>query len=70
MDYDLSPPWTSFNMVMALNLGILLIPPIHRTADMGKAILTVTNRATYQRQSYIHDTPAWMDACSFYFCYK
>ena len=60
MDYDLSPPWTSFNMVMALNLGMLSIPPIHRTAEMGKAILMVNNRATYQRQPYIHDTPAGM----------
>ena len=23
MDYDLSHPWTSFNMAMALNLGLL-----------------------------------------------
>ena len=27
MDYDLSPPRTSLNMVMALNLGLLIIPP-------------------------------------------
>ena len=33
MDYDLSPPWTSFNMEMALNLGLLIIPPEHCTIE-------------------------------------
>ena len=64
MDYDLSPPGTLFNMVMALNLGMLSIPPIHRTAEMGNAILMVNNRATYQRQSYIHDAPTGMQVVS------
>ena len=27
MAYDLSPPWTSFKMVMALNRGLSKIPP-------------------------------------------
>ena len=62
MDYILSPSWTSFNMAMALNLVMLSISPIHRTAEMGKAILMVNNRATYHRQSYIHDTPTGMQA--------
>ena len=34
-DYDLSPPWTSFNMVMALNLGLLIIPPEQSTIKEG-----------------------------------
>ena len=46
MDYDLSPPWTSFNMVMALNLGLLIIPPEHRTIKRDNALLMVNNRAT------------------------
>ena len=58
MDYDLSPLWTSFNMVMALNLRLLIIPPKHSTIEEGKALLMVNNRATYQRQSWIPDAPS------------
>ena len=50
MDYDLSPPWTLFNMVMALILGLLIIPPEQTTIKRGKALLMVNKRATYQRQ--------------------
>ena len=53
MDYDLSPPWTLFNMAMALNLRLLIIPLEHRTIESGKALLMVNNRATYQRHSWI-----------------
>ena len=62
MDYDLSLPWTLFNMAMELKLGMLLTPPIHKTAGMGKVILMVSNRATYQRQSYIHNAHTGMQA--------
>ena len=62
MDYDLSPPSTSFNMAMALNLGLLIIPPNHRIIEEGKAFLMVNNRVTYQRQSWIPDAPAGMQA--------
>ena len=41
MDYDLSPPWILFNMAMALNLRMLIIPPEHRTIRRGKALLMV-----------------------------
>ena len=58
MDYDLSPPWTLFNMVVALNFGLLILPPKHSTIEEGKAFLTVNNRATYQRQSWIPDASA------------
>ena len=57
MNYNLSPPWISFNMVMALNLGLLIIPPEQSTMDRGKALLMVNDRATYQRQSWIPDAP-------------
>ena len=33
MEYDLSPPWTPFNMAMALNLRLLIIPPEHSTIE-------------------------------------
>ena len=58
MDYNLSPPWTLFNMAMALNLRLLIIPPEQSTIEKGKAILMVNNRVTYQRQSWIPDGPA------------
>ena len=58
MDYDLSPPWTLFNMTMALNLRLFIIPPEQSTIEKGKAILMVNNRVTYQRQSWIPDAPA------------
>ena len=54
MDNDLSSPWTLSNMAMALNLGMLSVPPVHSTTEMDKAILI--------RQSYIHDTPTEMQA--------
>ena len=57
MDYDLSPPWTLFNMAMALNLGVLIIPPKQRTIERGKTLLMVNTRATYQRQSWIPEAP-------------
>ena len=44
-------------MAMALNLQMLIMPPIYRTIEEGKACLMVNNRATYQRQSWIPDTP-------------
>ena len=62
IDYDLSPPWTSFNMVMALNLGLLIVPPEHSTIKEGKPLLMVNNKVTYQRQSWIPNAPAGMQA--------
>ena len=62
MDYDLSPPLTLFNMAMALNLGLLIIPPKHRTIKGGKAVLIVNNRATYRSQSWIPEVPAGKQA--------
>ena len=59
MDCDLSPPWTLFNMVMALNLGL---PPKHSTIEEGKALLMVNNKVTYQRQSWIPNAPN-LQAC-------
>ena len=56
IDYDLCPHWTLFNMVMALNLRLLIIPPEQRPSERGKALLMVNNRATYQRQSWIPES--------------
>ena len=58
MDYDLCPPWTSSNMSMALNLGLLIIPPELSTIKRGKALPMVHNRDTYQRQSWIPEAHA------------
>ena len=60
MDYDLNPPWTSFNMAIALNLRLIIITPKHSTIDKGKALLMVNNKVTYQRQSWIPNTPTGM----------
>ena len=60
MDNDLSPPWTLFNITMALNLRLLIIPPEHSTIEEGKALLIVNNKAAYQRQSWIPNAPAAM----------
>ena len=57
MDYDLTPPWTLFNMVMALNLRLLIVPPEPSTIAEGKALLMVNNRAIYQGQLWIPDAP-------------
>ena len=62
MDHDLSPPWTSLNVVKALKFGLLITPPKHRTIERGKAILIVNNRVTYQRQSWIPEAPAGKQA--------
>ena len=58
----LNPPWTSFNMTMALNLRLLIIPPKHSTIKGGKALLMVNNKVTYQSKSWIHNTPTGMQA--------
>ena len=62
MDYDISPPWTFFNMAMTLNLGLLIIPLEHSTIKEGKALLMVNNKVTYQRQSWIPNTPTGKQA--------
>ena len=42
---------------MALNLGLLIIPPKQSTIERGKTLLMVNNRATYKRQSWIPEAP-------------
>ena len=56
MNYDLIPSWMSFNMVMALNIGLLIKLQVHRITQEGKTALKV-NKISYQRQSYLHGTP-------------
>ena len=36
MDHDLSPPWTSLNVVKALKFGLLIIPPEQRAIKRVK----------------------------------
>ena len=36
MDCEHSSPWIFFNMAMALNLRLLIIPPEHRTIKRGE----------------------------------
>ena len=44
-------------MAMAVNLRLLIIPSKHSTIKEGNALFMVNNKATYQRQSWIPDTP-------------
>ena len=62
MSYDLSPPWTSFIMAMALNIGMLTRLEVHRMTKEGKTALEVSSKVTYQRQSYLHCAPTGMQA--------
>ena len=57
MDHDLSPPWTSLNMVKALKFRLFIIPQEQGTIKSGKAFQMVNNRATDQRQSWIPEAP-------------
>ena len=57
MDHDLSPRWTLLNVVKALKFGLFIIPPEQHIIERNKAFQMVTNRATYQRQSWIPDAP-------------
>ena len=36
MDHDLSPPWTSLNVVKALSLGLLIIQPEDKIIGRGQ----------------------------------
>ena len=49
-------------MAMALNLWLLIVPPKQSTIKEGKALLKVKNKVTYQRQSWIPNTPTGMQA--------
>ena len=62
MDHDLSPPWTSLNMVKTLKLGLFIIPPQQRTLERNKAFQMVNNKVSYQRQSWILEAPAGKQA--------
>ena len=55
MDYELTPPWTSINMAQAINLGLLIAPDKERRVEQGQPFLMISNRATYQRKSWIPD---------------
>ena len=57
MDHDLSPPWTLLNIAKALKFGLFIEPPEQHTIERNKAFQMVTNRITYQRQSWIPDAP-------------
>ena len=48
MDHDLSPRWTSLNLVKALKFRLFIIPPEQSTLERIEAFQMVNIRATYQ----------------------
>ena len=53
MDHDLSPPWTSHNIVKAIKAGLFAQPLLQCTTEKKKAYLMVNNRLTFQEQSWV-----------------
>ena len=62
MSHDLSPPWTSFNIAMALKIGLLINLEVHRMMKESKTPLLVNNQTRYQQQSYLQGAPTGMQA--------
>ena len=56
-DHDLSPPWTSLNIVKAIKSGLFLQPPAQRTIERNIAFQMVNDRLTFQEQSWIPNAP-------------
>ena len=63
--HDLSPHWTSFNIAKALKFGLFIESPEQHTIERNEAFQMVTYRVTYQRQSWIPDTPKGSQAILF-----
>ena len=53
MNHDLSAPWTLLNIAKALKFGLFIEPPEQHTIEMNKVFQMVTDRLTFQRQSWI-----------------
>ena len=53
MDHDLSPPWTSLNIVKAIRAGLFALPPPPCTTERKKAYLMVNNGLTFQEPSWV-----------------
>ena len=47
---------------MALHIGMLIRPEVHRRTQEGKTSLKVNNQISYQRQSYLQGAPTGMQA--------
>ena len=57
MDHDLSPPWTSLNIVKAVKSGLFAQPSAQCRVEENIAHLMVNNGLTYQEHSWISDAP-------------
>ena len=55
MDLDLSPPWTSLNIVRAIKAGLFAQPSAQCTIEENKASQMVNNGVTFQEQSWVPD---------------
>ena len=55
MDHDLSPPWTSLNIMKAIKVGLFTQPLAQCTIEENKAYLMVNNGLTFQEQSWVPD---------------
>ena len=53
MDHDLSPPWTSLNIMKAIKAGLFALPPPLCTIEGKRAYLMVNNGLTLQEQSWV-----------------
>ena len=53
MDLDLSPPWSSLNIMKAIKAGLFAQPLPPCTTEKKKAYLMVNNRLSFQEQSWV-----------------
>ena len=53
MDHDLSPPWTSLNIMKAIKVGLLAQPSAQCTIEENIAYQMVNNGLAYQEQSRV-----------------
>ena len=53
MDHDLSPPWTSLNIVKAIKAGLFAQPSEQILREHNAAYQMVNNGLTFQEQSWV-----------------
>ena len=56
-DHDLSPPWTSLNIVKAIKSGLFAQPPAQLAIKENIAHQMVNNGLTYQEQPWVLNAP-------------
>ena len=57
MDHDLSPPWTSLNIMKAIKSELFAQPPAQCMIEKNIAFQMVNDGLTYQEQSWVPDAP-------------